>query len=396
MSNPPPLLNVNTRVQSLARHADFDWVARVLVERRQDVLDRWLMAAAAQPFHQERPERAVADDIPRLFDALVAYLQQHAPPSVDAGAPLDQPEVREAAQSHARARSIQGLQPAEVVVEFRLLRQEIGRTLRMGLPDDVPADDITSATLLINDALDGAITLSLDALLRRVEVARQQLMATIMHDLRTPITAIKGFAQLMIRRDRSDSSMAQSILDASNRLQRMTDDLLEMGHLETGHLQLKQEPMDLVEMARSAVDSSTHLAPDHPIHLEAADTPIEGIWDQERLTRVLQNLLTNAVKYSPPNTEIHVRVERVQSSARVTVRDSGLGIPAHALTEIFDQFYRVREHASGAEGLGLGLFIAKSLVEAHGGRIWAESEGVGKGSTFVITLPIEDRPAIGG
>jgi len=220
-----------------------------------------------------------------------------------------------------------------------------------------------------------------------VEHARKQVLATILHDLRTPITSVKGWAQLILRREQPDPSMAQPILDAANRLQRMTDDLLEIGEIEGGQLELKRQPVDGVALVRSAVEALAVIAQGHTIRFDDPNVTIVGEWDGERLDRVLQNLLTNAVKYSPPGTEITVKIVDRGSLVEMSVQDHGLGLPPDAADRIFDEFYRVREHASGAEGLGLGLFIARSIVEAHGGQIRAESDGAGLGTTIVITLP---------
>jgi two-component system sensor histidine kinase KdpD len=240
---------------------------------------------------------------------------------------------------------------------------------------------------LINDVLDGAISMGIEALLERIENARQQVLATILHDLRTPIAAVKGWAQLILRREQPDASMAQPILDAANRLQRMTDDLVGMGQIEGGDLHLQRQPIDGVELIRSAVEALSPVAEKHVICFEEPGENIIGDWDGQRLDRVLQNLLTNAVKYSPPGTEIVVRMVQHPSRVDISVEDQGVGLPIGTAGKIFEQFYRVRENASGAEGLGLGLFISKSIVEAHGGNIHAESPGPGLGTTVTFSLP---------
>jgi signal transduction histidine kinase len=155
--------HVGTRVEAFVRDADLGRVAAILAEGRDDVLRRWLEAARLQPFHARQPDRAVADHIPHLFDALVAFLQRAAPWTVDPEAPLDDRAVHAAAQEHARARFVQGLSPPEVLTEFRLLRQEIGRALRDRLRGAAAAD-VVGAELLVHDALDGATTLALAAL----------------------------------------------------------------------------------------------------------------------------------------------------------------------------------------------------------------------------------------
>jgi PAS domain S-box-containing protein len=152
---------VGARVEAYVKGAELSPVADILERSRDEIVRRWLQAARSQVFHAAQPERAVADHIPRLLDALIAYLQRSAPRELDAGAPLEDPGVREAAEAHAGDRFHQGLAPADVLTEFRLLRQEIGRALRQA-PDG--ASDVLAAELLVHDALDGATTLGLAAL----------------------------------------------------------------------------------------------------------------------------------------------------------------------------------------------------------------------------------------
>ena len=128
--------------------------------------------------------------------------------------------------------------------------------------------------------------------------------------------------------------------------------------------------------------------PERAFRVEAPALPLEGQWDHDRLMQVLENLLSNAVKYSSAGDEIVVRVADQGESALVAVADRGSGIAPETLPRVFDRFYRTDSAtASNARGLGLGLHTAKALVEAHGGRIWAESAGPGRGSTFSFVLP---------
>jgi signal transduction histidine kinase len=155
--------HVGTRVEAFVRDADLGRVAAILATARDEILRRWLETARLQPCHAAQPDRAVADHIPHLFDALIVFLRRAAPRSVDPEAPLDDRAVHAAAQEHARARFGQGLGAADVLTEFRLLRQEIGRALRARLGGAVAAD-VVGAELLVHDALDGAMTLALAAL----------------------------------------------------------------------------------------------------------------------------------------------------------------------------------------------------------------------------------------
>ncbi len=156
--------------------------------------------------------------------------------------------------------------------------------------------------------------------------------------------------------------------------------------IEARRLDLRLVETDLVVEARAAVRQMP--SADRPIHLEAVDDPVPVMVDQQRLGQVLSNLLANAIKYSPAGSEIWVRVTSDETEASVSVVDRGVGIPADALPHLFSRFYRVAATSQGAKGLGLGLYISREIVEAHGGRISAQSEP-GVGSTFTVSLPIK-------
>ena len=167
--------HVETRVEAFTRDAELGPVASALRAGRHDILQRWLVAARQQPFHAAHPDRAVADHIPLLFDALVRFLERSAPSTRDPQAPLEDSQIRDAALAHARERFSQGLDPPAVLAEFRILRQEIGRTLR---ERSSGAGDLLAAELLVHDALDGAVTLGLAAL-EAHEAERTRLRAEL-------------------------------------------------------------------------------------------------------------------------------------------------------------------------------------------------------------------------
>ena len=164
--------DVATRVEAFTQEADLSWVVDLLLERRDEILTRWLDAAADQPFHRNRSERAVADHIPALFDALARLLTKYSERSENAGVPMEDPDVQAAARSHARMRFEQGFVAPDVTIEFRLLRQELGRAIRRYVSDRSPTGDVIAAELLLHDALDGAVFLALTTL-NEHEVARR-------------------------------------------------------------------------------------------------------------------------------------------------------------------------------------------------------------------------------
>jgi signal transduction histidine kinase len=157
-------------------------------------------------------------------------------------------------------------------------------------------------------------------------------------------------------------------------------------------LDLTRSEVDLVALARRSVEQTRALAKGHHLRAELPDGPLTGWWDGDRLAQVMQNLLSNAIKYSPEGGEIALRVEDRGYEARVSVSDQGIGITPEALSRLFGPFYRAEGALTlGVQGLGLGLYITKALIEAHGGEIWVDSE-VGAGSTFIFTLPSTQPP----
>jgi signal transduction histidine kinase len=209
----------------------------------------------------------------------------------------------------------------------------------------------------------------------------------VLHELRQPLTRLSGYAQLMQRRASYDADALESILQETQRLRHLADDLLDVASLAAGRLPLRPAAVDLVALAASQVAQAQAPSARHTLRLEAPERPLVGWWDADRLGQVLANLLENAIKYSPAGSEILCRVEDAGAEARVAVVDQGLGIPAAALRRLFEPFYRTESGVARAiPGFGLGLYLTKLLVEAHGGRIAVESE-VGQGSIFTVSLP---------
>lgn len=391
--------DVETRVQHLAHATDLSWVTAALAEYRDKILARWLEVAADQPFHRERREGAVADHIPRLLDALIAFLRRDAPRWIDPGAPLDDPDVLAAAQAHALVRAEQGLEPTDVVVEFRLLRQEIWHALRRRLPDGVPTSDVVGAELLVNDALDGAITVGLAAITTQIESVREDFLATTVHEVRQPITIIKGAAQFAARllaQPQPDVARAREELNrieiGANRMATQLATLVDVSRVALGQLELRPVAVDLIELVRAAV---SQLGPDagRITLTQAPGGDAGGRWDPVRLDQVIVNLLSNAVKYSPPGSPIEVTVRGDHDTAQLSIRDNGFGIAADDLPRLFRRYNRTGGAVDrDIEGLGLGLYLCRGIIQAHGGRIWAESPGLGQGATMHVLLPRRGPP----
>lgn len=396
-----PSIDVEKRVEGYTRATDLAWVTRALVVQRDEILARWLDAALAQPFHRGRRDHAVADHIPPLFDALIGFMQRATPRAVQPGAPLDDAAILAAAQGHALTRADQGLQPSEVLAEFRLLRQELGRALRHAVPEDAPSSDVVGAELLLNDALDGATALALAALTAQLEQVREEFLATTVHEIRQPLTRIVGFLQLAERvLDRQDPDLPRARAnlrrgrDAADQMGALLATLVDASRTALGGLVLQPATTDLVALLRETIarlepDAAERVALQVPRGLQAT-----GRWDGMRLAQVFGNLLSNARKYSAPGTPIDIRLRGDAATVAVSVADQGIGIPAEDLPHLFDRYARASNATEqGIEGLGLGLYLCRGIVEAHGGRIWAESAGRGRGATMHVELPRQTPPA---
>ena len=217
-------------------------------------------------------------------------------------------------------------------------------------------------------------------------------VATLAHELRNPLGAIINALRVLERLGASDVQairLRELIGRQANHLSRLVEDVLDVARLRHGKLQLQQRPLDLREIARQAVDSlqAAGRCADHKIRETFAHSPVIVNGDATRLDQIARNLLDNALKYSPPHTPINVTVDRDASTAVLSIRDEGLGIGPDLLPRLFEPFAQA-EPGGAAGGLGLGLPLVRAIVEQHGGTITAHSDGVGKGSEFVVRLPL--------
>lgn len=182
----------------------------------------------------------------------------------------------------------------------------------------------------------------------------------------------------------------QDIDQATNRLVELTEDLLDVTRLQAGRLELHSEPTDLVALVQRTVARFRVTTEQHRIAVNAAPEHIVIMADPRRIEQVLSNLINNAIKYSPDGGDVEISVQEDQkaNAALLSVRDHGIGIPAHQQGRIFSRFMRAdNAHAYNIGGTGLGLYLCRELVERHGGRIWFESVE-GQGSTFCVSLPL--------
>lgn len=228
--------------------------------------------------------------------------------------------------------------------------------------------------------------------LEQVEEMRRRLIGDVAHELRTPLTAIKGSAEgLMDGVLPANAETYQQIHNEAERLNHLVSDLQELSRVESKAIQLDIQPVDVTRLLETAVKRMQFQFDEKRVTLDRQlpHDPILVLADEDRALQVLTNLLGNALQYTPENGTVIVSIAREKAFVKFSIRDTGIGIPAEHLPHIFDRFYRVEKSRSRAGGgSGIGLTIAKHLVEAQGGKIWAKSAGEGQGSEFIIILPL--------
>jgi histidine kinase len=230
--------------------------------------------------------------------------------------------------------------------------------------------------------------------LEQTENMRRQLVGDISHELRTPLTAIKGSMEGLIDGVLPPTPGSyQEIYREADRLQRLVDDLQELSQVEAGALPFIPQALDLSPLVQATLqrlrpqfeEKGVSLQVEVPLDLPRVQA------DGDRISQVLINLVGNALQYTPEGGWVAVRAKAERDEARIRIQDSGIGIPPEHLKHVFTRFYRVdKSRARAGGGSGIGLTIAKHLVEAHGGHIWAHSEGLGKGSEFGFSLPLAE------
>lgn len=222
--------------------------------------------------------------------------------------------------------------------------------------------------------------------------ARDDFMGMVSHDLRTLLGGIALHAALLIRHAAEDAVGQRTRKDAETiqrftaRMNRLIGDLLDVASIEAGKLTVEPRPEDAIRLVRETVEAFQPAASAKGLSLDSdvARDSLLARFDHERILQVLANLLSNALKFTPEGGRVSIRVEPVGEEVRFSVVDTGMGIAEDKLERIFERFWQV--HEGDKRGLGLGLYISRCIVEAHGGRIWAESQP-GAGSTFFFTLP---------
>lgn len=233
--------------------------------------------------------------------------------------------------------------------------------------------------------------------LRELDRLKSELISTVSHELRTPLASIKGYISTLLRPDvnwdeASKAEFLQIVDEESDRLQALIDNLLQMSRIDAGMLRIDKQPVQLSRLVHRVARKARLRAPNHRIAVLFSNDAQEVAVDAAQIEQVLNNLVDNAVKYSPAGSRIVIRGETEDGAVKVSVSDEGIGISPQHLARIFERFYRVdTTETKRIHGTGLGLSICRGIIEAHSGKIFAKSTP-GHGSTFTFVLPLEPLP----
>lgn len=261
-------------------------------------------------------------------------------------------------------------------------------------------EDITELTRLEEELRDSYGKLeNAYAELKEEDEVKSDFISTASHELRTPLTVINSYLEMfedgmLGELNKNQNDKLAVMRSQTDHMIRLVEDMLDTLRLESRKFKIQKSPLKLEKIAKSAVEDVSKLADlkEHTMSLKTSGKLPEIEGDAQRIKQVFNNLLTNAVKYTPNKGRIEVGIKEEKKHILVSISDTGIGIPEDEQEKIFEKFYTVggKSLMRESERMGLGLTIAKGIVEAHGGRIWVESDGEGKGSIFYFTLPKGD------
>jgi signal transduction histidine kinase len=287
----------------------------------------------------------------------------------------------------------QQLQEAEAVIDDHIdTERQVLATDRHRTDADL-AEERRHTDAAVGHVLDLLVQEQADhAAVQKKFATRNEFLAIVSHDLRAPLATMSAAAALIWKNAPEDEAghqirvTTERLRRAVAMMERLIHDLLDFASFEDGALQVKAEPQDVAILVNRSAETFQTLAAAHSLSLnvEVEARPVRAKFDMDRMLQVLSNLLQNALKFTPAGGSITIRAARMDTACIIAVTDTGIGIPANDLSSIFERFRQL--DTRDRVGLGLGLYISKWIVEAHGGRIWAESRE-GAGSTFYFTLP---------
>jgi signal transduction histidine kinase/ActR/RegA family two-component response regulator len=387
-----------------------------LLERNVGIIiDRWSRRAVQEQPHAARTHHAVLVDHLQEFLSTVGRC-------LAASQDPDNDEHRVSATAHGEQRWEAGWSLPEVVRDYQILRLVVLDFLEESLDRPLGCREVLAIGLALDEAIGASVAMYVkgrERHLRRLEEERAQeneqsqqrlqqqaaalrdadrrkneFLAILAHELRNPLAPIRNATEVLRLQDLPDPNVrwAQELIERQvHQLSHMVDDLLDVSRIALGKIRLQKETVALKSIVDRAIETTQPLI-DARGHRLTVSMPPESVWleaDALRLTQVLVNLLTNAAKYTDERSNIWLSARRERDEVIIKVRDTGIGIRPELLTRVFDPFVqddRLSERASG--GLGIGLSLVRSLIDLHGGRVQAFSDGPGQGSEFVVHLPL--------
>lgn len=365
-------------------------LAEFIRMNRQAILSEWEQFAGTMlPAAAEMTAQQLKDHAGELLDAAVLDLQteqsdrEQKSKSRGEGAAR---RMREVARSHAMSRMRAGFRPEQVLAEYRALRASVIRLWEAASPEGV-SRDLTR----FNEAIDEALTESVNGLAEKLEEYRDQFLAVLGHDLRNPLSAIEMSAQFLSRSEGLDQRHAKAawrIVSAAARMKGMVSDLLDLTRTHLGQgIPISKRPANLGAICRRALDELQAFHPDRELTLDCQGE-LNGEWDDDRLAQVVSNLVGNALQHGDARP-VTVRAVSQGQSVLLTVHNFGPTIPVTSFKTIFDPMVRSstgQDYAGQSRSLGLGLFIVRQIVSAHGGSV-AVASTEEAGTTFTVSLP---------
>jgi signal transduction histidine kinase/CheY-like chemotaxis protein len=376
------------RAEEVARQSEAEraWLQKVI-----DYMPEGVVIAGADGSLQQisRTAREMFDSIPSsIFEGAI---QQRYNLTAPDGAPV--PDDR-----------------LPIVRAIRDQETVIGEELTATRADGTTVDLLCNASPLFDgegNLVAGVLVFQDISPLKDVERLKDEFMSVASHELRTPLASVKATAQFLLRKAKEGDAYARQDLDRlsaivqqSSRMARLIEELLDVGRLQSGRIQIDHEPFDLSELVRESVESARYTYPQCTMEMRS-DGPIEVVADRDRIGQVLTNLLDNAVKYSMGECRVEISLTGdpeagtsgapLRGTATIEVRDHGVGFDPDEAHRLFERFSRLGPLAHHSRGMGLGLFISKQIVDAHGGTINAHSEGPNRGATMTVVLPMRDE-----
>ncbi|MFA6170420.1 MAG: ATP-binding protein [Candidatus Margulisiibacteriota bacterium] len=233
--------------------------------------------------------------------------------------------------------------------------------------------------------------------LKKVDETKKEFLSTVSHELRTPLTPIKGYVSLLLQGnigslDPKQKEVLETVLKNTNHLHDLIESIIDISRIEAGKpLEIEKEPFFLEKTIKESVDNSaaSFSAKGIAFAFNYSDGDLAILGDRKKIIRVMDNLLGNALKFTPKGGEVAVSLQRQDKLVKISISDTGIGLEKSHYYKIFERFYQVdSSYTRATGGIGMGLAIAKEIIEAHNGRIWAESDGIGHGSRFTFTLPL--------